>query len=98
MKRELKGCGDKPGFLLLKCFTHHPDEEGTESPVACALAQAAIGFTHHPDEEGTESLKRVGWRHALEWASHTIPMKRELKASRSGLSLKASSALHTPSR
>jgi len=36
-------------------------------------------FTHHPDEEGTESTARAGYIVNKTRASHTIPMKRELK-------------------
>jgi len=38
----------------------------------------AIGFTHHPDEEGTER-RSLRPRRCRSRASHTIPMKRELK-------------------
>jgi len=56
MKRELKDRnGGAKQVSLFPCFTHHPDEEGTESLIPPA-----------PGE-----LYQV--------ASHTIPMKRELK-------------------
>jgi len=36
-------------------------------------------FTHHPDEEGTERRQVQPGRRLDVGASHTIPMKRELK-------------------
>jgi len=43
------------------------------------LTVSYCGFTHHPDKEGTESVcsRHGGTRACL--ASHTIPIKRELK-------------------
>jgi len=64
MKRELKGYF---GSTLLGGdvgFTHHPDEEGTESKHIAPPCPRREGFTHHPDEEGTESIVRASGGHA----------------------------------
>jgi len=79
MKRELKDRTRTYRFKAPTGFTHHPDEEGTESPERVSAPNASSSFTHHPDEEGTERY-RGHWPgpHVCN-ASHTIPMKRELK-------------------
>jgi len=98
MKRELKGVAGATSPIRVKRFTHHPDEEGTESRGHHSLKQTSLKrFTHHPDEEGTER-QDAGLRHPDFQASHTIPMKRELKGYRSVLARCSDSWLHTPSR
>jgi len=80
MKRELKGCDGWRRYARSARFTHHPDEEGTERPQSETPRPAIkCSFTHHPDEEGTESLTSLKTSLLLASASHTIPMKRELK-------------------
>src|SRR5581483_12150331 len=64
-------------------FTHHPDEEGTERLNKSDTVFPRCCFTHHPDEEGTESLTFCVVVIVKLFASHTIPMKRKLKAMQS---------------
>jgi len=40
----------------------------------------SLSFTHHPDKEGTERVLRLAVQGVRKSASHTIPIKRELKA------------------
>jgi len=63
-----------------RSFTHHPDKEGTERALGRTLFRGAVSFTHHPDKEGTESSRMLLQRSNAARASHTIPIKRELKA------------------
>jgi len=61
MKRELKGWVRARPVFAEYGFTHHPDEEGTESVHPChEPLDTVTSFTHHPDEEGTERIAVLG--------------------------------------
>jgi len=52
-------------------------------------------FTHHPDEEGTERSWPADQEGSASRASHTIPMKRELKAPNTSSNAFVAGASHT---